>query len=56
MMIEITQMVENPDGSADVQLSLDSDALKLIVQEGFVFLLRSAIQAAKSEVKQCDDE
>ena len=51
MKFEITQFTENPDGSADIQVECDSDLMKLIVQEGFVAILKQAIEGYKNESK-----
>ena len=56
MNIEITEMIENPDGSADLKIELDADAHKYIVQEGFISLLVKGIQHAKEESLQKDED
>lgn len=49
MQFKVTELVENPDGSADIQLECDSELMKLIVQEGFISILRQAIEGYKNE-------
>jgi hypothetical protein len=56
MNITITELIENPDGSADAKIELDADAHKYIVQEGFVSLLMKGIQHAQEESKQSDED
>lgn len=51
MQFKITELVENPDGSADIQVECDSDLMKLIVQEGFISILKQAIEGYRSESK-----
>lgn len=51
MRFEIKELVENPDGSADIQVECDSDLMKLIVQEGFISILTQAIEGYKDESK-----
>lgn len=48
-MFEIKELVENPDGSADILVECDSDLMKLVVQEGFVSILKQAIEGYKNE-------
>ena len=51
MQFKVTELVENPDGSADIQVECDSDFMKIIVQEGFVAILKQAIEGYKNESK-----
>ena len=51
MQFEIKELVENPDGSADIQVECDADLMKLVVQEGFVSILQKAIEGYKNEQK-----
>jgi hypothetical protein len=51
LKFEITELVENEDGSADIQMQCDADLMKLIVQEGFVCILKQAIEGYKNEQK-----
>jgi hypothetical protein len=51
MQFKITELVENPDGSADIKVECDSDLMKLIVQEGFMSILKQAIEGLKNEPK-----
>lgn len=47
MKFEVKELVENPDGSADIVVDCDADLMKLIVQEGFVSILKQAIEGYK---------
>ena len=49
MMFEVTELMENPDGSADIKIECDADMMKLIVQEGFVSIIKQAIESYKNE-------
>ena len=49
MMVE--SLIENEDGSADAVIELDADLMKLVVQEGFVAILKQAIEGYKNEQK-----
>jgi hypothetical protein len=49
MNIELIELVENEDGSADIQLELDDDAKKLLIQLGFEKLLTDVINKYKEE-------
>ena len=51
MMFEVKELVENPDGSADILVECDSDLMKLVVQEGFISILKQAIEGYKNEQK-----
>jgi len=51
LKFEITELVENEDGSADIKMECDADLMKLIVQEGFVSILKQAIEGYKYEQK-----
>lgn len=44
-------LVENPDGSADIEVECDADLMKLVVQEGFISILKQAIEGYKNESK-----
>lgn len=52
MRFNVTEVVENPDGSADIQVECDSDLMKLIVQEGFISILKQAIEGYKNGNKE----
>jgi hypothetical protein len=52
MKIELTTITENPDGSADCELSIDVEGMKLLVQEGLIAVLWKAIEQAKDESMQ----
>lgn len=49
MKIELLNLTENEDGSADVDLELDDDAKKLLIQLGVEALLLRAIKTYKEE-------
>jgi hypothetical protein len=49
MKIELKEITENPDGSADCELNIDADGMKLLVQEGLIAVLWKAIDLAKKE-------
>ena len=51
MQFEIKELVENPDGSADIKMECDADLMKLIIQEGFISILKQAIEGYKNEQK-----
>ena len=52
MQFEIKELVENPDGSADILIDCDADLMKLLVQEGFVSILKQAIEGYKNGNKE----
>lgn len=52
MQFEVKELIENPDGSADIQVECDSDLMKLIVQEGFISILKQAIEGYKNGNKE----
>lgn len=43
-VIEVVNIVENEDGSANVELELDVEAVRLLVQEGFISILATHIK------------
>jgi len=43
-VIEVTKIEENEDGSANVELELDVEAVRLLMQEGFVSILAAHIK------------
>jgi hypothetical protein len=51
MQFKVTELVENPDGSADIKVECDADLMKFIVQEGFETILKKAIEGYKDEQK-----
>jgi len=51
LQFEIKELVENKDGSADIKMECDADLMKLIIQEGFVSILKQAIEGYKNEQK-----
>lgn len=54
MKIELREITENPDGSADCELNIDADGMKLLVQEGLIAVLWKAIEQAKEESIQTE--
>ena len=46
---EVTSLIENPDGSADVTLDCTPDFMKLMFQYGFIAILEKVIEQAKNE-------
>lgn len=52
MQFEVKEIVENPDGSADIVVDCDAELMKLIVQEGFVAILKQAIEGYKNGDKE----
>ena len=51
MQFEITELVENEDGSADIKMECSADFMKFIVQEGFESILKKVIEGYKNEQK-----
>lgn len=51
MRFEVKTLIENPDGSADIEVECDADLMKLVVQEGFISILKQAIEGYKDESK-----
>ena len=49
MKIELKYITQNPDGSADCELNIDADGMKLLVQEGLIAVLWKAIDQAKEQ-------
>jgi hypothetical protein len=49
MQFKITEIVENEDGSADIKVDVDADLMKLIVQEGFMSILKQALETIRAE-------
>ena len=43
-VIEVVNIVENGDGSANVELELDTEATRLLMQEGFISILKTHIK------------
>lgn len=43
-VIEVVNIVENGDGSANVELELDTEATRLLMQEGFISILKTHIE------------
>ena len=52
MKIELTEICENPDGSADCELKIDADGMKLLLQEGLMAILWQAINQAKEKANE----
>lgn len=46
----VVNLVENPDGSADVTLDCTPDFMKLMVQYGFMAILEQAINKDKDVI------
>jgi hypothetical protein len=42
--IEVVNIVENEDGTANVELELDVEAVRLLMQEGFISILATHIK------------
>lgn len=42
-VIKVLKIIENEDGSANVELDLDEKAVKLLMQEGFISILQKHI-------------
>jgi hypothetical protein len=49
LRFNITELVENEDGSADIKVECDADLMKLIVQEGFMSILKQALETIRAE-------
>jgi hypothetical protein len=43
-VIEVVNIVENEDGTANVELELDVEAVRLLMQEGFISILATHIK------------
>ena len=43
-VIEVVNIVENEDGTANVELELDAEATRLLMQEGFISILQTHIE------------
>jgi hypothetical protein len=43
-VIEVVNIVENEDGTANVELELDVEAVRLLIQEGFISILATHIK------------
>ena len=52
-VVEVLNIIENEDGSANVELDLDVEAVKLLVQEGFISILKNHIE--EQEQKENDN-
>jgi hypothetical protein len=52
MHIRIKMVKENPDGSADVEISVDQEGHVFLVQEGLTAVLWKAIQMEKENVSK----
>lgn len=44
VQFEITELIENEDGSADIKIECDADLMKFLVQEGFESMLKKVIK------------
>ena len=45
----VVNLIENPDGSADVTLDCSPEFMKMMFQYGFIAILETAIKVAKDE-------
>jgi hypothetical protein len=45
----VVSLVENPDGSADIELNCSPEFMKIMFQYGFTAILEKAIEQAKNE-------
>lgn len=45
----VISLVENPDGSADVELDCSPEFMQMMFQYGFTAILKQAIEQAKNE-------
>ena len=52
MKIELLNLTENEDGSADVDLELDDEAKKLLIQVGIVTLLLRVIKNYEEKLNE----
>lgn len=52
MMFEVKELTENPDGSADIIVECDADLMRLVVQEGFISIIKQAIEGYKNGNKE----
>lgn len=43
-VIEVVNIVENEDGTANVELELDTEAVRLLLQEGFISIMQTHIE------------
>jgi hypothetical protein len=50
-VIEVVNIVEHEDGSANVELELDAEAVRLLMQEGFVSILAAHIEEQERKKK-----
>lgn len=48
-ILEVTQVTENPDGSADVLLDVTPEGVKILFQYGFTAIMHEAIELARKE-------
>ena len=51
MNLTVTELRENEDGSADVELRMDNEAREFLIQEGFLTILKSYIDSYKPKEK-----
>ena len=50
-VIEVVNIVENEDGTANVELELDTEAVRLLMQEGFISILKTHIEEQERKKK-----
>ena len=46
----VVSLVENPDGSADIELDCSPEFMKMMFQYGFTAILEKAIEQAKNDI------
>jgi hypothetical protein len=54
MNILVNTLVENEDGSADVELELDEEAKILLIGEGFLSIVKEWIELHKNDNKKAE--
>lgn len=53
MKLELLSLTENEDGSADLEVDVDEEAKKLLLQVGLEALIIRAIERYKEESNEC---
>ena len=51
MKIEVTEVTENLDGSADAVVSFDAEGLAILIQEGLVSIIMQSLDQAEKDSK-----
>lgn len=54
--MKVLNIVENTDGSANVELEMTDEEQLLLIQEGFTSLLLKSLQAEEQRLKKKDSE